>query len=77
MSDVRTILERGVSGATPPPDGFERMLRRRDRKRRNERIAAGVVALAITIGIAVGGSAILRSAPENQPAGTKGTPGRR
>ena len=74
MSDVRTILERGVSGATPPPDGFERMLRRRDRKRRNERIAAGVVALAITIGIAVGGSAILRSAPENPPVGTKGTP---
>ena len=53
MSDVRTILERGVSGATPPPDGFERMLRRRDRKRRNERIAAGVVAVTITITIAI------------------------
>src|SRR4029453_8522622 len=43
MSDLRAILERGVGGATPPPDGFERMLRRRDRKRRNQRIAAGVV----------------------------------
>jgi hypothetical protein len=63
MSDVRTILERGVGGAAPPPDGFERMLRRRDRKRRNERIAAGVVGLAIAISIAVVGSAILRSAP--------------
>ena len=58
MSDVRTILERGVGGATPPPDGFERMLRRRDRKRRNERIAAGVVALAITIAIVVATMAI-------------------
>ena len=47
MSDVRTILERGVGGATPPPDGFERMLRRRDRKRRNQRIAAGVVGIAV------------------------------
>jgi hypothetical protein len=49
MSDLRTILERGVGGATPPPDGFERMLRRRDRKRRNQRIAAGVVGIAVFV----------------------------
>jgi hypothetical protein len=49
MSDLRTILERGVGGATPPPDGFERMLRRRDRKRRNQRIAAGVVGMAVFV----------------------------
>jgi hypothetical protein len=49
MSDLRTILERGVGGATPPPDGFERMLRRRDRKRRNQRIAAGVVGIAFFV----------------------------
>ena len=47
MSDVRTMLERGVGGATPPPDGFERMLRRRERRHRNQRIAAGVVGFAI------------------------------
>jgi Tol biopolymer transport system component len=49
MNDLRTILERGVGGATPPPDGFERMLRRRDRKRRNQRIAAGVVGVAVFV----------------------------
>ena len=49
MSDLRTILERGVGGTTPPPDGFERMLRRRDRKRRNQRIAAGVVGIAVFV----------------------------
>jgi hypothetical protein len=49
MSDVRTILERGVGGATPPPDGFGRMLRRRDRKRRNQRIGAGVVGIAVFV----------------------------
>ena len=49
MSDLRTILERGVGGETPPPDGFERMLRRRDRKRGNQRIAAGVVGLAVFV----------------------------
>jgi Tol biopolymer transport system component len=61
MSDVRTILERGVGGAAPPPDGFERMLRRRDRKRRNKRIAAGIVGLAITIALGLAGTSILRS----------------
>jgi Tol biopolymer transport system component len=50
MSDLRTILERGVGGATPPPDGFERMLRRRDHKRRNKRITAGVVGIAVFVG---------------------------
>src|SRR5512134_268999 len=49
MSDVRTILKRGIGGATPPPEGFERMLRRRDRKRRNQRIAAAVVGVAVFV----------------------------
>jgi hypothetical protein len=49
MNDVRTLLERGFADATPPPDGFERMLRRRDRKRRNQRIAAGVVGIAVFV----------------------------
>jgi hypothetical protein len=49
MSDLRTMLERGVGGETPPPYGFERMLRRRDRKRRNQRISAGVVAIAVFV----------------------------
>jgi dipeptidyl aminopeptidase/acylaminoacyl peptidase len=61
MSDVRTILERGVGGATPPPDGFERMLRRHDHQRRTKRIAAGVVGLAITIALGLAGTSILRS----------------
>jgi hypothetical protein len=59
MSDVRTMLELGVGGATPPPDGFERMLRRRDRKRRNQRITAGAVGIAVFVAaiwiIATGG----------------------
>jgi len=49
MSDVRTILKRGIGGATPPPDGFERMLRRRDRKRWNQRIAAAAVGVAVFV----------------------------
>src|SRR5262245_36273350 len=49
MSDVRTILERGVGGATPAHDGFHRMLRRPARKRRTQRIAAGVVGIAVFV----------------------------
>lgn len=49
MSDVRTILERGVGDASPPPDPFGRMLRRHDRKRRNRRITARVVGIAVFV----------------------------
>src|SRR3990172_337208 len=49
MSDLRSTLERGVGSATPPPDGFERMLRRRDRKQRNQRVTAGVVGIAVFV----------------------------
>ena len=49
MSDLRTIMERGVGGAAPPPDGFERMLRRRDRNQRNQRITAGLVGIAVFV----------------------------
>jgi hypothetical protein len=49
MADIRTHLERGYADATPPPDGFERLHRRRDRKRRNQRVAAGVVGIAVFV----------------------------
>jgi hypothetical protein len=66
MSDLRTTLERGVGGATPPPDGLERMLRRRDRKRRNQRITAGAVGIAVfvaAISVAMTGGPFDRSQP--------------
>jgi hypothetical protein len=47
MSDTRELLRPGVEGFEPVPDAFERVLARRDRKRRNERIAAGFVGAAV------------------------------
>jgi hypothetical protein len=61
MADMRSILERGVGGSTPPPDGYERMLRRRDRKRRNQRIRAGIVGLTIAIIGFVTTASVIRS----------------
>src|SRR5918995_2342314 len=49
MGDLKSVLERGLRGFEPSDDGFERMLRRRDRKRRNQRISAGVVGIAVFV----------------------------
>jgi Tol biopolymer transport system component len=63
MTDVRSILERGVGGVTPPPDGYDRMLRRHERKRRNQRIRAGALGLTIALGGILVASNAIRSGP--------------
>jgi hypothetical protein len=50
MSDPRTILERAARRIDPRSDAFERLDRRRERKARNRRVTAGVVALLVAIG---------------------------
>ena len=50
MDDLKSVLERGLRGFEPSDDAFERTLRRRDRKRRNQRITAGVVGIAVLRG---------------------------
>jgi Tol biopolymer transport system component len=47
MTDPRTLLEREIERVEPPTFTLDGFHRRRDRRRRNERIAAGGVALAI------------------------------
>jgi hypothetical protein len=52
MSDLKALLERAeraVSEVPLPPDGLEGLERRRDRKRRYQRIAAGVVGIAVFV----------------------------
>jgi hypothetical protein len=49
VTEYRSVLERAGSNAPPPDLQLERILRRRDRKRRNQRIAAGVVGIAIFV----------------------------
>ncbi len=46
MPDLGSILER-ESRTVEPPDGFERLQRRRHRRRRNRRIGTAVLALAV------------------------------
>jgi hypothetical protein len=49
MTDYRTVLERDLARVGPAPFGFDDVARRRDRKRRNQRIAAGVVGIAVFV----------------------------
>ena len=59
MSDVREQL-RAASASVPLPDRpFEGLVERRERKHRNQRVAAAVVAVAIAAGVAGGSLALL------------------
>jgi hypothetical protein len=74
MTD-RNMLERDLARVGPAPFGFDDVARRRDRKRRNKRIAAGVLALAVAAA-AIGGivEAIRRAEPSPRPANLPSTP---
>jgi WD40-like Beta Propeller Repeat len=72
VSDTRELLRPGVDGFEPTPDAFERVLVRRGRKRRNRRIAAGIVGIAVFVIAAAGllrllGSEPMPAVPPTQP----------
>ena len=62
MSYEHDLVERAARVLATEEPTIESLLQRRDRKRRNERIAAGAVGLAIGIAVVLLGSAYLRSA---------------
>ena len=77
MSDLKALLERAdraVSDVPLPADGLEGLERRRDRKRRNQRIAAGVVGIAVFVAavwaVTTGGSFNRTQQPAIQPTPT-------
>ena len=61
MSDTRDLLRSAVEDFEPAPDAFERVLVRRDRKRRNARVAAGIVGVAIFVLAALGLARLLET----------------
>lgn len=58
MAELRTLVEREMDRAGSPSYSFVDLARRRDRKQRNQRIGAGVVALAMAaaVGLLLGRS---------------------
>jgi Tol biopolymer transport system component len=73
MSEYRSILEQAKERYAAPDLPLEGVLRRRDRKRRNQRITAGVVGLAIGLVAILIGTSIFRSSPK-VPANPEPTP---
>ena len=49
MNDTKEQLQRARSQFPPPEGVMDSLIRRRDRKRRNQRIAAGVVGIAVFV----------------------------
>lgn len=69
MSDPRTILERTARRIDPRSDAFERLERRRERKARNRRVTAGVVALLVAIGGSYAAFSAFRGGDDEQTIG--------
>lgn len=73
MSDTQRTLERELERLSPPRIPLDQLFRRRDRKRRNQRIRAGVLGIAIAVAVGwLGIHAIRSTAP--RPADSTPTP---
>ena len=73
MSDLKDRLERSMEFATAASEGgddFDRFVRYRDRRHRNQRLAAGAVALLLAAAVIGSALAILRTADERRPGGS-------
>src|SRR3990172_880229 len=64
MSDPRSLLERESRRFIQADGAFERLLSRRDRKRRNQRIRAGVLGVVIALAVGWLGVNAIRSTPQ-------------
>jgi hypothetical protein len=72
MSDTKELLERAWRQAPQPESVMDSLIRRRDRKRRNQRIAAGVVGIVVFVAavwIVTGVSSLDRSETSVVPGG--------
>jgi hypothetical protein len=72
MPNLADLLERESRTVDLQPGDFDRLVRRRDRKRRNQRIAAGVVGIALFVAavwIVTSGLSLDRSKRSVAPAG--------
>lgn len=73
MDELKELMQRAdgaVSRIPLPEDGFQRLTRVRVRRRRNQRIIAAGVGLAIGLAAVIAGTSILRSSPSPAPGDT-------
>jgi hypothetical protein len=75
MSDVKELLERALETATStssPVDDFDRLVHYRERRHRNQRLAAGGVALVLVVAVIGSALALLRTSDERRPGSSGG-----
>jgi hypothetical protein len=68
MSDEHDLIDRSIRRWDPPEPAMERLLRRRDRKRKNQRLGTAVMALVIAAVAVAGTLAALERSFEPRPA---------
>lgn len=68
----RTSVEAAADLFQAPEGSFDRLVHRRVRRKRNQRIAAGVVGIAAALAVALTGASLIRSEP--RPADPSPTP---
>jgi hypothetical protein len=77
VHEYRSVLERAGSNFAPLDLELESILRRRDRRRRSQRIAAGVVGIAVFVAaiwiVTSGGSSDPTHRPANEPSRVNST----
>jgi hypothetical protein len=76
MIDEDRIITRAAERLAPPEPSFERLLRRRERKQRRQRVTAGVVGVAVFVAVAWVAALGGRSTPAPTPRsdGSSGVP---
>lgn len=68
MANARTALERVGDRVPVPQPAFDRFVRRRDRKVRNRRIAAGVVGMIVFAAGVIAFASVIRAGSPHRPA---------
>jgi len=73
MPDVKQQLEHALERAThdAPPEDFDRFVTYRERRRQNQRVAAGAFALVLAVAVIGSALAVLRTSDDGRP----GSPG--
>ena len=70
MIDERERFERAFELFRMPEPSFDRLVQRRDRKRRNQRVAAGVVGVMVFAAMVFAFALAIRSDAGPKPANT-------
>lgn len=73
MDELRTLIQRADRAASRiplPEDGLRQLTRIRVRRRRNQRLTAAVVGLAIGLAAVITATSILRTSPSSVPGDT-------